>query len=150
MTESTHTLHWDEEGQPISQQFDDIYFSKHNGLDESRYVFIEHNQLVQRFQAIDNDAVFIVGETGFGTGLNFLNCWQHWLAHAPCSAHLHVVSIEKHPLHPNDLDRALSLWPQLSTLVQQLSTQYRRSYTGDRNQTFHYFSFWPSTFDPNY
>ncbi len=140
-TEITQSIRWDEEGQPISQRFDDIYFSKHNGLEESRYVFIEQNQLTTRFQALSKDALFIIGETGFGSGLNFLSCWQHWLDNSPSEARLHFVSVEKYPLHPDDLQRALSLWPSLSELTEQFIAKYRVCYTGPRQGLFHYFCF---------
>lgn len=69
-------IDWNEQGQPLSAEFADVYFSKQSGLDESRYVFIQHNQLTERFQQLDNSTPFVVAETGFGTGLNFLTCWQ--------------------------------------------------------------------------
>ena len=46
--EHTH-LNWDEHGQPLSSQFDDVYFSRSSGLAESQHVFIQHNQLAERF-----------------------------------------------------------------------------------------------------
>lgn len=56
---------------PVSDQFDDIYFSTQDGLAESQYVFQEGNQLWQKWQTHQSPA-FIIAETGFGTGLNFL------------------------------------------------------------------------------
>ncbi len=65
-------------GQPFSSQFDDVFFNVEDGLAESRYVFIQHNQLIERWQQDPKQASFCVAETGFGTGLNFLAVLQAW------------------------------------------------------------------------
>lgn len=118
----TAQVHWDEQGLPYSSHFDDIYFSKDNGIAESRYVFLDANRLEQRWQAC---SVFTIGETGFGTGLNFLLAWQLWKKRKNKNhAQLHFVSVEKFPLKKNDLIKALQLWPELNELSQQLIHAY--------------------------
>ncbi|RYY76006.1 MAG: bifunctional tRNA (5-methylaminomethyl-2-thiouridine)(34)-methyltransferase MnmD/FAD-dependent 5-carboxymethylaminomethyl-2-thiouridine(34) oxidoreductase MnmC [Gammaproteobacteria bacterium] len=117
-------IEWDPDGQPISGEFGDVYFSKANGLEETRHVFLHHNQLAERFSAIGNTQHFTIAETGFGSGLNFLAAWSLWLESAPESAQLHFVSVEKFPLHKDDLSRALALWPQLRDLAEQLIAAY--------------------------
>ncbi len=97
---------WDEAGTPSSPEYGDVYFSKLDGLAESHHVFIRGNALEERFSALDPGATFVVAETGFGTGLNILALLDVFLAHAPASARLHIFSIEKHPLHPDDIRRA--------------------------------------------
>lgn len=119
-------LNWDDDGQPISSVFGDVYFSKANGLEETRHVFLHHNHLHPRWQALGTDAAFTIGETGFGTGLNFLAAWQLWDEVAPATARLHVVSVEKFPLARADLARALSLWPELSQYAESLIHVYPR------------------------
>ena len=54
---------------PISSDFGDVYFSKSNGLAESRYVFIDGNDLATRLQNLSDYQTFVIGEVGFGTGL---------------------------------------------------------------------------------
>src|SRR5690554_4992299 len=127
--EHTH-LNWDEHGQPLSSQFDDVYFSRSSGLAESQHVFIQHNQLAERFAELQDGDTFVIGETGFGTGLNFLCAWQCFLAHAPAGARLQFISVEKYPLSRADLDQALSLWPELSVLREQLLQQYLAIHSG--------------------
>ena len=127
--EHTH-LNWDEHGQPLSSQFDDVYFSRSSGLAESQHVFIQHNQLAERFAELQDGDTFVIGETGFGTGLNFLCAWQCFLAHAPAGARLQFISVEKYPLSRADLDQALALWPQLSVLREQLLQQYLAIHSG--------------------
>ena len=118
------SLTWDFEGQPISSEFGDVYFSKANGLEETRHVFLHHNQLAERFSALEDTQHFTIAETGFGSGLNFLAAWDLWLKTAPQSAQLHFVSVEKFPLYKSDLDRALALWPEMKYLADKLIETY--------------------------
>lgn len=119
-------LNWDENSLPISSEFDDVYFSKASGLDETRYVFLQHNQLPERWQSFDfsSGKPFVIAETGFGTGLNFLCAWQAFLQQAPADARLHFISVEKFPLTQEDLKKSLSLWPELKDLAEQLIEVY--------------------------
>lgn len=117
-------LEWDEQGQPLSSEFADVYFSNENALAETRYVFLANNQLAERFSALKAHEQFVVGETGFGTGLNFLCTWQLFEQHAVAGAHLHFVSVEKYPLSKSDLLRALALWPELGPYAEPLLAQY--------------------------
>ncbi|MGL5537269.1 MAG: bifunctional tRNA (5-methylaminomethyl-2-thiouridine)(34)-methyltransferase MnmD/FAD-dependent 5-carboxymethylaminomethyl-2-thiouridine(34) oxidoreductase MnmC, partial [Aeromonas veronii] len=75
-------LDWNEAGTPVSSDFGDVYFSNDNGLSETRYVFLQQNRLPARFSHHDSDS-FVIGETGFGTGLNFLATMQAFLEQAP-------------------------------------------------------------------
>lgn len=123
---------WDDEGQPLSREFGDIYFSRANGLHETRHVFLQHNHLAERWNKLAEDSLainspertFVIGETGFGSGLNFLAAWQLWNEIAPDNAHLHFISVEKFPLTKDDLIKALALWPELADLSQELIAQY--------------------------
>ena len=117
-------LDWDDQGRPYSRLFDDVYFSDQSGLDETRHVFIEQNRLAERFAALPEGGRLVIGETGFGTGLNFLCAWQVFEQHATAGARLHFVSVEKYPLSPPDLQRALALWPELKVFADQLLAQY--------------------------
>lgn len=117
-------LQWDEDGQPVSSTFGDVYFSRANGLEETRHVFLQHNQLNERWQQLNAGEHFTIAETGFGSGLNFLAAWQLWLTAAPADAQLHFVSVEKFPLTKTDLQRALALWPELSEFTARLIDAY--------------------------
>lgn len=120
----TAELDWIEGGQPFSTRFADVYFSRDAGLDETRHVFLQHNSLPERWTALPSGARFCIAETGFGTGLNFLAAWQLWDQRAPLDAQLNFVSTEKYPLTPQDLRKALALWPELAPWAQQLLQQY--------------------------
>lgn len=129
MTQITHAqLDWNDVGTPVSDQFDDVYFSNVNGLEETRYVFLHQNQLPQRWHD-SNEQRFVIGETGFGTGLNFLAVWhcfdlfrqQH--PDAPLQA-LHFISFEKYPLNKSDLIKSHQAWPELAHYAEQLQQFY--------------------------
>ncbi|MFQ1996077.1 bifunctional tRNA (5-methylaminomethyl-2-thiouridine)(34)-methyltransferase MnmD/FAD-dependent 5-carboxymethylaminomethyl-2-thiouridine(34) oxidoreductase MnmC [Aeromonas veronii] len=119
-------LDWNEAGTPVSSDFGDVYFSNDNGLGETRYVFLQQNRLPARFSHHDSDS-FVIGETGFGTGLNFLATMQAFLEQAPQSGNgsrLHFISFEKYPLTQDDLRKALAAWPELDHLSQDLVAQW--------------------------
>jgi tRNA 5-methylaminomethyl-2-thiouridine biosynthesis bifunctional protein len=122
MTIQFANIQWNE-NQPYSLDFNDVYFNSDNGLQETEYVFIAHNQLKQRFAAAENSHFTII-ETGFGTGLNFLAVAAQWLALAPLSARLHYISIEKFPLNPADFFYAVHVWPKVPSISKEMTTQY--------------------------
>ncbi|KTC86743.1 bifunctional tRNA (5-methylaminomethyl-2-thiouridine)(34)-methyltransferase MnmD/FAD-dependent 5-carboxymethylaminomethyl-2-thiouridine(34) oxidoreductase MnmC [Legionella brunensis] len=130
----TANLSW-RDGLPFSTKFDDIYFSTEGGLQETEHVFVTGNRLIERWQALSSDA-FIIAETGFGSGLNFLLTWSLWLKYAPASTRLYFISCEKFPLTKTDLARCLNLWPELQEQAKSLLADYPILTPG-----FHHLSF---------
>ncbi|EMB48544.1 5-methylaminomethyl-2-thiouridine methyltransferase [Vibrio mimicus] len=121
-------LGWNEAGTPVSDQFDDVYFSNVNGLAETRYVFLEQNHLPQRWHN-DDQRRFVIAETGFGTGLNFLAVWQAFVEFRQANPdaklkELHFISFEKYPLSKHDLIQAHQAWPELAEFAQELHKHY--------------------------
>ncbi|MGY4533925.1 tRNA 5-methylaminomethyl-2-thiouridine biosynthesis bifunctional protein [Pseudomonas sp. TE3786] len=129
-------LDWDDLGQPHSRAYDDVYFSNSAGLTEPRYVFLDNNDLPARFAALPAHGKLVIGETGFGTGLNFLCAWELFARTAPAGTQLHFVSVEKYPLSHTDLQRALSLWPELQPLAEPLLAQYVALHPGFQRLLF--------------
>lgn len=129
-------LNWDAQGQPLCARFDDLYFSNEDGLAETRYVFLANNQLPERFATLAAGEQLVIGETGFGTGLNFLCAWQLFEQQAAPAARLHFVSVEKYPLNKADLQRALALWPELAPYAEQLLAQYMALHPGFQRLVF--------------
>ncbi|NHV07745.1 bifunctional tRNA (5-methylaminomethyl-2-thiouridine)(34)-methyltransferase MnmD/FAD-dependent 5-carboxymethylaminomethyl-2-thiouridine(34) oxidoreductase MnmC [Cronobacter turicensis] len=128
------SLTFNNEGTPVSRDFDDVYFSNDDGLEETRYVFLNGNQLPERFMTHPRDS-FIVAESGFGTGLNFLTLWQAFAAFRDAHPNatlqrLHFISFEKFPLTPADLASAHDHWPELSPWAQQLQAQWPMALPG--------------------
>ncbi len=95
---------------PLSTRHDDPYYSRSDGLAETRHVFIRGNDLLQRLSRARET---VVGELGFGTGLNFLATWKAWQQSACDDASLIFHSLEAFPLNASEMDRALSAWPEL-------------------------------------
>ncbi|MGS3521438.1 bifunctional tRNA (5-methylaminomethyl-2-thiouridine)(34)-methyltransferase MnmD/FAD-dependent 5-carboxymethylaminomethyl-2-thiouridine(34) oxidoreductase MnmC [Enterobacter hormaechei subsp. xiangfangensis] len=121
-------LEFNAEGTPVSRDFDDVYFSNDNGLEETRYVFLDGNHLGTRFPEHPR-RLFVVAESGFGTGLNFLTLWQAFdcfrAAYPEATLQrLHFISFEKFPLTAHDLRLAHQRWPELAHWAEQLQTQW--------------------------
>ncbi len=117
------------DGQPYASAFQDVYFSTDNGLLETDYVFLQGNELLNRWQSL-NANTFTIAETGFGTGLNFLCAAKLWLETAPKEARLHFISVEKYPLSLVEITAALRLWPTLNALSEPFLAQYERLLNG--------------------
>ncbi|WP_367605580.1 bifunctional tRNA (5-methylaminomethyl-2-thiouridine)(34)-methyltransferase MnmD/FAD-dependent 5-carboxymethylaminomethyl-2-thiouridine(34) oxidoreductase MnmC [Legionella sp. W05-934-2] len=116
-------IEW-QQGIPYANQFNDIYFSRDNGLAESVHVFLLGNDLPNRWQVLPEGKPFVIAETGFGTGLNFLLTMRLWEAQGLKKNTLHYYACEKHPLKLADLTKALTFWPELTKYAQQLIESY--------------------------
>ncbi|MDZ4202814.1 MAG: bifunctional tRNA (5-methylaminomethyl-2-thiouridine)(34)-methyltransferase MnmD/FAD-dependent 5-carboxymethylaminomethyl-2-thiouridine(34) oxidoreductase MnmC [Gallionella sp.] len=117
-------------GQPYSLRFGDAYYSADSGLEERRHVFLHGNRLHERFAALKAGESLSIGETGFGTGLNFLCAWQLFERVAPPGASLDFLGIEKFPLDDDDMAAALRLWPELQGLAKELISRWKRRVPG--------------------
>jgi len=120
-------------GQIYSRRFDDIYYSRDDGIAESRYVFLEGNGLPEAWQGRD---YFCIGETGFGSGLNFLCTLEAWLADPDRSKQLAYFAIEAYPLNADALQTIYRNWPQLAHLSQALLKQYPAVASGMHSLSF--------------
>ncbi|MCW9048293.1 MAG: bifunctional tRNA (5-methylaminomethyl-2-thiouridine)(34)-methyltransferase MnmD/FAD-dependent 5-carboxymethylaminomethyl-2-thiouridine(34) oxidoreductase MnmC [Gammaproteobacteria bacterium] len=115
-------LEW-RDGQPYNPEFDDVYFSIDNGIEETEHVFIHHNQLQARFTE-NKKPSFVITETGFGSGLNFLITVKHWLELSEAQQTLTFYSVENSPFSLQDIIIAQESWPELSYIAEQLQQQY--------------------------
>jgi len=113
-------LNW-RDGEPVSSVFDDVYFSSAGGMAETEHVFLQANDLPARWRQAQ---AFVIGETGFGSGLNFLTTVHHWLQHSPADACLYYYAVEKYPLSADDLQRALQPYAELSGYLDELLQAY--------------------------
>ncbi len=104
------------DGVPISTVFDDPYYSLENGLEESRFVFLSGADVIRRSS---NKDLFNIGETGFGSGLNFLATWDAWRRHN-IRARLVFVSAEANPMDMVHLSKAHSHFPAIAELGREL------------------------------
>lgn len=139
MTIANANIRFNENGTPYATQFEDLYFSDAQGLDETTHVFIKNNQLLERWENWQKPQ-FVIAETGFGTGLNVLVTMLHFEKFNQQSNNpefrLHFISIEKFPISHVDLTKALSLYPQLEQYSQSLLEQYPIPVAGCHRLTF--------------
>lgn len=87
---------------PAAPAFGDVYHSRAGALAQARHVFLGGNGLPGRWQGRRR---FVVLETGFGLGNNFLATWDAWRQDPARCERLVFVSVEKHPLRREDLAR---------------------------------------------
>ena len=122
-------------GQPYSENFDDIYYSSNNseliaGESEFSHVFFKNNGLPQRWHSSDN---FVIAELGFGSGLNCMLTIRQWLRHLADSKQnkrLHYIAIEKYPLSPETIVGLVSRYPQLNRYYDELIASYPPAVAG--------------------
>ncbi|MFT6286938.1 MAG: tRNA 5-methylaminomethyl-2-thiouridine biosynthesis bifunctional protein [Alcanivorax sp.] len=125
----TAEIDWQEGETPYANTFADFYYSSEDGLSESEYVFLQGNKLTERLSQHTRD-VFCLGETGFGTGLNFLLTWQAWRNSPEPKPRLHYVAMELIPLTHQDIARALARWPALGEFAEALLDAYPQTVKG--------------------
>lgn len=128
---SSPVLTWKDGAIPVARRYDDPYFSLYNGFEETQYVFLEGNRLEERFASLKEGQTFHIAELGFGTGLNFLSTMALWRNISNPSTKLIYSAFELYPMKKIDLEKSLSIWPQL----QQMSKAF--------------LSHWPDQFDLN-
>lgn len=104
--------------------------------------FIKQNNLANRFS---KSKYFVIGEIGFGTGLNFLAAWQLFeesMQAVDCRAQrdrndkfsgntlLEFVSTEQNPLSKTEIQKALINFPELTKQLDQLLKHYPHTFEG--------------------
>jgi tRNA 5-methylaminomethyl-2-thiouridine biosynthesis bifunctional protein len=98
---------------PHSRDHGDVYFSG-DGLSEKREVFLRGCGLPEGWAGRE---LFVVGELGFGTGLNLLALWELWRRRRPSpTARLHLASFEGALIPREHAARIHAAWPELAEL----------------------------------
>src|SRR5436309_9608733 len=82
------------DGVPFSAAYDDVYHPKAGALAQAQHVFLRGSGLPERWRGRDR---FVVLETGFGLGNNFLATWSAWHDDPERCRQLHYLSIEQSP-----------------------------------------------------
>lgn len=116
-TAPSSPLVWREDGLPQSSLYGDVYFSSVDGLAETRAVFLQGCGLPERFSGRQD---FVVGELGFGSGLNIAALLDLWRREKPAGGRLRIFSIEAHPLDRDEAARILAHWPELGEAAKAL------------------------------
>lgn len=122
MTEdrSPHLI-WGADGAPTSGRFGDVYFSRDDGLAESRAVFLHGSRLPETWR---DRSRFTVAELGFGTGLNIAALLDLWRRERPPGSRLQIFSVEGFPLSRDEAARALAPWPGIADAAKALLTAW--------------------------
>jgi len=128
------TLDWAVGGAPRNVEFDDIYYSTADGIEESRYVFLQGSRLDRHFDDHPGQDACLV-ENGFGTGLNFVVTAQHWLEssaanHSEARPQLHYIGIDSSPLTADQARSIASTWPESLNLSGPLLANWPASVRG--------------------
>jgi len=95
---------------PYSAAYGDVFHSAGGGPAQARHVFLRGNGLPERWAGRER---FVILETGFGFGLNFLTTWREWQRDPRRCRRLHFVSVEKHPFALQDLRALHDIYPEL-------------------------------------
>ncbi len=127
------SLEWTDDRAPRATAFDDVYFSKAGGLAEAEAVFLAGTGLPDAWRSRDR---FVIGELGFGTGINVLAAWRAWKSTKLAHAELHISTIEAFPLARQDAARALAAFPELEPLSAQLLAQWPVRASGPQTLRF--------------
>ena len=104
-------------GTPFSPSYGDVYHSAAGAHAQAQHVFLAGNGLPGRWAQREQ---FVIVETGFGLGLNFLATWLAWRADPQRCRTLHFVSLEKHPLAAADLALTHAAWVELAPFADEL------------------------------
>jgi len=121
---------------PSSATYGDVYHARSGAFAQADHVFLRGNGLPERWRGRRR---FVILETGFGLGNNFLASWAAWQADPQRAERLVFISIEKHPLTRADMARAhagspapelaaqlLQAWPALTHNLHRLGFENGR------------------------
>jgi tRNA 5-methylaminomethyl-2-thiouridine biosynthesis bifunctional protein len=109
------------DGTPYSEVFADVYHNANGGIAKKRHVFLAGNALPGRWAGRER---FVIFETGFGLGLNFLVTLQAWRRDPQRCRRLHFVSIEKHPFGTADLHTAHAAYTEVAAEAAELHARW--------------------------
>ncbi|WP_280150513.1 bifunctional tRNA (5-methylaminomethyl-2-thiouridine)(34)-methyltransferase MnmD/FAD-dependent 5-carboxymethylaminomethyl-2-thiouridine(34) oxidoreductase MnmC [Piscinibacter sp. XHJ-5] len=118
------------DGVPSCEDYADVYHPRAGALQQALHVFLRGNGLPERWRGRER---FVVLETGFGLGNNFLVTWDAWRCDPLACRRLHFISVERHPLTRDDLrsvardavvrplaDQLVAAWPPLTPNLHRL------------------------------
>ena len=112
--------------------YNDYYFNSDDPIGEVNYVYIKGNNLLQR---LDKKQNFVIGELGFGSGLNFLVTFD-FFTKLKSKTYLHYISFEKNPLNQYQLRKIYNNFKSLNRLSKKLLKKMPLKSTGIHDLSF--------------
>jgi tRNA 5-methylaminomethyl-2-thiouridine biosynthesis bifunctional protein len=116
---------------PYSAHFDEHYWAPGRGVEEKRGVFVGGtglSALCQTGQSV------VIGELGFGTGLNCALALETFMTYAPSGAELAFYSTEAHPLPLAELQAIHAALPnELAGILTPVRAEWPRLAKGWNN-----------------
>jgi tRNA 5-methylaminomethyl-2-thiouridine biosynthesis bifunctional protein len=112
---------WSREGPPGAGRHGDVYFSADDGLAEARAVFLNGCGLPEAWSGRTD---FVVGELGFGAGLNIVALLDLWAKTSPTGARLHIFTVENDLVAAAEAARALAAWPEVAQIAGDLTRRW--------------------------
>lgn len=86
---------------------------------------VRHSGLAERFSAVPAGGQFVVAQTAFGNGLDFLSAWHLWRqANAQPRACLHFLAAVSQPVDLDALIHAWARFTQFDSLASELAGCY--------------------------
>ncbi len=106
--------------------YNDCYFSYDDGLAEALYVFVEGNNLVERFHKSE---ALTIAETGFGTGLNLIAMIRALRVEGISKRTIRFISVERYPLSVQRISQLIDrfteqLSPEYPLFIKEWEKQY--------------------------
>lgn len=138
------TLVFNEAGIPVSEHYGDVYHAASGAVAQAKHVFLAGNGLPDRWRGKKR---FVILETGFGLGINFLTTWQAWLVDEQRCDELDFISVEKHPFHAKDMKKALQNIPVFDGLADEMLRDWPALTRGEHRIDFsqgrvHLYLYW--------
>ena len=114
------------EGWPFSSRFESFYHDTLS-IETAKHTFFTDFPSKQIKNQRD---FFVIGELGFGTGLNFSLACNYWKRGCYPGARLHYLAIEPYPLEAHHIDSFLSNFRELDLEKRELVAVYPKPHTG--------------------
>ena len=114
----------------FSEEYDDFYSSSKGALEECKHVFIDANDLTKRFKALKQNSTFIIGELGFGVGINFVATCSEWLKHSSDNQNLEFYSFDKYLFKVEDFKSLVGVYPELADFSLEYINSYPKNIEG--------------------
>ena len=92
-----------------------------------RHTLLAGSGLPQRWQGRQR---FVIVDTDFGVGLNFLTVWQSWQADPQRCRRLHVVAAARQPASRDELAGQQAAWPELAEQAGELQANWPPATSG--------------------